>query len=261
MKFDQLRKLNDIELVAATESVVKSEREILLSVLHHLRETDRRKLYPALKYKSLFEYVVQKLGYSEDQAFHRISAMRMLKSFSPEVVDHRYPNMKFAELLDILLDLGIQEFDPGKKIVRSYQKKDSMPKVMTCSEIQVTESLKPDRLNDTQKKTVQNAITNEKSPAASWVKLLNHDIKNSNSCQNPRFIPADLRRAIWKRDQSCCVNCKSQFALELDHIIPIALGGESDAGNLRLTCRPCNQRAGWKKLGAMMMSSKSRHHS
>ncbi len=64
---NDLRKLDDRELLSATENIVKAEREILICVLHHLREIDRRKLYSALKYKSLFEYTVKKLGYSEDQ--------------------------------------------------------------------------------------------------------------------------------------------------------------------------------------------------
>lgn len=36
--------------------------------------------------------------------------------------------------------------------------------------------------------------------------------------------------------------------LELDHVIPIHLGGPNTAENLTLACRPCNRRKGHKNL-------------
>jgi 5-methylcytosine-specific restriction endonuclease McrA len=55
-----------------------------------------------------------------------------------------------------------------------------------------------------------------------------------------RFIPANLRRTIWKRDLGKCKNCKSTYALQIDHIKPFALGGMTEESNLRLLCRSCN---------------------
>ena len=59
-----------------------------------------------------------------------------------------------------------------------------------------------------------------------------------------RSIPAAVRREVWRRDQGCCSyvdrhtgrRCGSRFFLELDHIVPVALGGAAEAGNLRLRC-------------------------
>ncbi len=313
----ELRNLSDHQLLSATENIVKTEREILLSVLQHLREIDRRKLYSALKYKSLFEYVVKKLGYSEDQAFRRISAMRMLKSFPAEMAQqiesklqegtlclthlnmaqslfkkeeahqkisienkmdlfaklentstreaerivieqssqsanfptekirpindnlselkvvlsleqlgkiqklkgllaHKNPKMAFPELLEILLDLAIAKLDPGQK--------PAAPRV---------------------KATPDGSDLNLKFP------LLKSGAIQSK--QNSRYISAELRREIWRKCQSRCVNCKSTFALEIDHIQPLAHGGKSEVTNLRLTCRSCNQRAAWKKIGPEKM--------
>ena len=59
-----------------------------------------------------------------------------------------------------------------------------------------------------------------------------------------RAIPAAVRREVWERDQGCCSyvdrgsgrRCGSRRLLQIDHILPYALGGRADAGNLRLLC-------------------------
>jgi hypothetical protein len=79
-----LKKLSDECLLNQMEKFVYDERQILTVILHHLREIDRRRLFSALKFGSLYEYAVKKLGYSEDQAYRRIAAMRLLKEI-PEL--------------------------------------------------------------------------------------------------------------------------------------------------------------------------------
>ena len=76
--------INDSTLIETTEKLVREERELLTKVLHHLREIERRRLFSSLGFKSLFDFAVRQLGYSEDQAYRRISAMRLLKEI-PEL--------------------------------------------------------------------------------------------------------------------------------------------------------------------------------
>lgn len=79
-----LKNLSDQELLLRTDDLARRERELLNQVLHHLREIERRRLFSDLGYKSLFDYAVKRLGYSDDQAARRISAMRLLKEL-PEL--------------------------------------------------------------------------------------------------------------------------------------------------------------------------------
>ncbi|NMC87734.1 MAG: HNH endonuclease [Candidatus Moranbacteria bacterium] len=37
-----------------------------------------------------------------------------------------------------------------------------------------------------------------------------------------------------------CVQCGSKNSLELDHIIPFSLGGDTTEENLRTLCKNCN---------------------
>ena len=59
-----------------------------------------------------------------------------------------------------------------------------------------------------------------------------------------RHIPAAVRREVWRRDGGCCSyvdrhsgrRCGSRYRLEIDHIVPFALGGGAEPDNSRLHC-------------------------
>jgi len=53
---------------------------------------------------------------------------------------------------------------------------------------------------------------------------------------------ASVRRAVFAEE--ACVNCGSKYALEEDHIVPQAVGGDSSRENLRLLCRKCRPAGG-----------------
>jgi 5-methylcytosine-specific restriction endonuclease McrA len=63
----------------------------------------------------------------------------------------------------------------------------------------------------------------------------------------------NIRQYVWQRDQGKCQNCSSQYALEVDHKQPKALGGSDTLNNFRLLCRACNQRAAIEALGIKKM--------
>ena len=74
-----LCKLDDRQLHSQLKSLVSNERELLTSILRHLREVERRRLHSDFGCSSLFEYATTQLGYSEAEAFRRIQAMRVLR--------------------------------------------------------------------------------------------------------------------------------------------------------------------------------------
>jgi len=55
-------------------------------------------------------------------------------------------------------------------------------------------------------------------------------------------IPSELRRAVFERDGGRCVECGSNFDLQYDHVLPVALGGATTLENLQLLCAECNRR-------------------
>jgi 5-methylcytosine-specific restriction endonuclease McrA len=77
---------------------------------------------------------------------------------------------------------------------------------------------------------------------------------------NARSIPAHVRREVWQRDGGRCTfqsatgrRCECRRGLELDHVKPVALGGEASTENLRLLCRTHNQLEAERRLGKEFM--------
>jgi 5-methylcytosine-specific restriction endonuclease McrA len=86
------------------------------------------------------------------------------------------------------------------------------------------------------------------------------------SSSDPRQIPAAVRSEVFRRDEGRCTfvsesgqRCESRTRLELDHVTPIARGGESTAANLRLRCRVHNQHEAECTFGAGFMERKRQH--
>jgi hypothetical protein len=79
-----LNHTHDKDLLTQIQQLIQSERDLLVSILHHLREIERRRLFADLGYASLFDYTVGELKYSEGQAGRRIAAMRLLKDLPAE---------------------------------------------------------------------------------------------------------------------------------------------------------------------------------
>jgi hypothetical protein len=75
-----------------------------------------------------------------------------------------------------------------------------------------------------------------------------------------RHIPAAVKREVWLRDGGRCQFrlengelCGSTHRLQFDHVRPVALGGESTVGNIRLTCAPHNLLAARRVFGDALM--------
>jgi len=77
-----------------------------------------------------------------------------------------------------------------------------------------------------------------------------------------RYISADVRHGVEVRDGGRCsyvasdgTRCCETKNLEFDHRVPFALGGKSDANNLRLLCRAHNKLAAEQVFGREMIQN------
>ena len=57
-----------------------------------------------------------------------------------------------------------------------------------------------------------------------------------------RYIPSDVKKAVWERDGGRCVECGSTHRLHYDHEIPFSKGGSNTEKNIRILCKKCNLR-------------------
>lgn len=76
-----LQSVSDNALVRRLERLRGCERNIVVRILHHLHEAEKRSLYLRRGYCSLFEFCTEHLKYSRSAAGRRIAAARALGDF------------------------------------------------------------------------------------------------------------------------------------------------------------------------------------
>jgi 5-methylcytosine-specific restriction endonuclease McrA len=87
--------------------------------------------------------------------------------------------------------------------------------------------------------------------------------RRGRGSSDPRYIPLDVRWAVWKRDGRRCtfvgengLRCPACTDLDFDHIIPVGRGGASTVDNVRLLCAAHNQYEAERIFGAGFMETK-----
>ena len=83
MKQKCFETMSDREVVERLDKLLREERRLTAAVLVHLGEVEARRLYLPAACSSMHVYCVRVLGMSEDQAFKRIRAARVVRRRPP----------------------------------------------------------------------------------------------------------------------------------------------------------------------------------
>ncbi|MGK5084309.1 HNH endonuclease signature motif containing protein [Bdellovibrionota bacterium FG-1] len=134
---------------------------------------------------------------------------------------HTHPHLELSQLIELLADRALQQLDPARKKVRAGKEPQA---------------------------------SQEAAPVP-------HDNATPTSVLR-RPIPAAIRKQVWTRDGGKCTyiapetghKCESRFGLEIDHRTPLAKGGGSDLGSLRLLCKQHNQWEAIRHFGQPQMA-------
>jgi hypothetical protein len=78
---DSPNELSDAELLTATRRLVGRSNQLLASLLAHLGEVEARGIHRVRACASLYAYCIYELRFSEDEAFRRVSAARLVRRF------------------------------------------------------------------------------------------------------------------------------------------------------------------------------------
>lgn len=258
------------------------ERKVLSEVLEHLREVDRRRLYADYGHSSLWDFCIAELGYSEGCASRRIAAMRLLREL-PELKQeliagqHTLSSLaqaqkffraekKHGAALSVARKQAVLSQIAGKsarECERELSRLSSVPEERVETKVAISERL-AEKLRRLQ------ALRSHAQPGANYsevieflademLKKLDPERKPAATPAPPTpavsrrsrlHIPTATRRHVWQRDRGKCTACGTRYFLELDHVVPVALGGVHSAANLRLRCRAHNQRAAIPKFDA-----------
>ena len=81
-----LEHLSDAELLTQTRSLVGRSNRLLAELLAHLGEVEARGIHRTRACSTLYTYLIYELRFSEDEAFRRVSAARLVRRF-PSLLD------------------------------------------------------------------------------------------------------------------------------------------------------------------------------
>ncbi len=148
------------------------------------------------------------------------------------LLSHNNHDMNYAELIDLLADRELKRSSPNLKKCRNTA--TPAPELGKGSGA----NSKPVRVSEPEPVTA----------ASSASATLTAGIFAKKEFKKGRYIPAGVRRAVWKRDQGCCTfisregkKCDSKYQLQFDHIQLYSKGGAHSVDNLRLLCASHNR--------------------
>ena len=279
----KLSHLSDQALLQQTLTLVKKEKEILSEILLHLEEVRKRRLFSELGFPSLFQYCVKQLGYSEDQAYRRINALKLMKEM-PEVQakissgELTLSNLAVAQTLfkteakvdrkAVLAAIAHKSKREAEKVVRTFSSRPQEEKKVFSFSLTPSQE---EKWTAVKSKLAQCNLSEEEileklcdlflapkpEPKPRAKAKAAPETSTAKSPAPPRNaatqISRPLRREILARDKYRCTQCGSTNALQIDHKLPKSLGGPAHPNNLRILCRPCNQRSAIQLLGMTKM--------
>lgn len=126
-----LKHLTDAVLLARLNELVGQEREGTADLIEHLSEVDRREIVLDAGYRSLFDYCVNVLRYSEAAAFLRIRAARAAAKFPRVLADLRSGTIHLDAIMRLYPHLNDENSDRLLTQASGASKRDVLALVAT----------------------------------------------------------------------------------------------------------------------------------
>ncbi len=267
------------EIANRLSALVKEERRITQEILDLINTALGQRAYLELGYPSMFEWLTKGFGYSHSAAYRRIEAAKLLRAV-PEVASKLETGEINLSVLAKAQSVFRAEEKAGRPlgpeqkldVVESLEKKSlqQAEQVLTTafpgtpkaeSQRAVTEDIIRLSVN-LERKAAENLkrvgeILSHHCPGATDGELIAYALNFLLEKKEPlRKAPAaaatgcvaqERRQVIQTADATCeYVSpitgnvCGSRFQIQIDHIIPRALGGTDAPSNLRCLCRQHN---------------------
>jgi hypothetical protein len=276
-----LKVLSNADLFLKARDDVKNETAATLELLHTLREIERRRAFADKSFPSLFDFCVDFLGYKRGAAYRRILAMRALKDL-PEIEAKIQDGS--LNLMTLAQAQGFFKQQAREAVPLKIEEKRNILRNLEHKSVRETEKFFVDKQPISRPKENLKPVDSENYllTATMPVRMKEKLDKlrallgpEGNNLENMLILEKSLDIAInnlkvpalgkmktlWLRDKSQCtfveqgsgLRCPQKTHLEVDHIQPRALGGDSSLENLRLLCKAHNQRAAIRVFGLRRM--------
>lgn len=240
---EDLTKIPPNKLLIRLKNASAEERRLQMDIIRLLAEVDRRRLYAFRGYRSLFDFCVRELGYSDAAAWRRISAMRLLKEI-PQAEERLASGKVNLSQVTSIQNFLYSQTRNAHRTFSAEQKLELLTAVENKSaretervlaaispSIPISERERSLNANETEIRFVADSplkskldrlkdLNSHRDPSRSYSKLfdwlsdlgieeIDPSAKTPNASvegitRNGRYIPVSLRRAVWSRDGGRC---------------------------------------------------------
>lgn len=243
----ELNKTEKLELLQQMENKSTREVERELIGLSHQPTLMAEKFQASTRLNELG------LEFTKFEAFLGPDQLELLNEFR-NFYAHELPDHADGSVLVFLLEKAVH-FKKKKLglLEKDQTKTNSKMEVGKKAELEIKNK---DTVSQQNGNTTRNATNVENSQnAAPLPSAPKVHFEKATSLR--KTLKISVQREAWRRAESCCqqldpgtqTRCRSRFALEIDHVIPIALGGTDDIVNLQLLCQAHNSRRAMKTFG------------
>jgi 5-methylcytosine-specific restriction endonuclease McrA len=287
--------LSDSELVQEVTHRAARERTATAELIRALIEFDRRRLYLGEGYPSLFAYCTGALHYSEYSAFNRIEVARAAARWPQLLARLEDGSLHLSGARLLAPHLTADNVEAVLDSARHKSKRDieEIAAHLAHRSVLMASGSGQYRLHLTISGAARDTLQQLQALMAHQVR--NGDVaviveqalalllakvqrKRQAATARPRstppnasappatsgssrHIPAAVRRAVWRRDDSRCAfvgaqgRCAERRGLELHHVVPFAAGGTATLANIQLRCRAHNMYEAETYLGAEVVAA------
>lgn len=280
--------LPDADVVAEVSRRAARERHATADLIRALIEFDRRRLYLAEGYSSLFAYCTSVLHYSEHGAFNRIEVARAAAKWPQLLACLEEGSLHLAGARLLAPHLTAENIEMALEAARHKSKREieDVAARLAHRTLLVAVAAEQYRLHLTISRATRDRLREVQA-------LLSHQLPDGNPAvifdralellyqhlsreragatdrprapQPPkarsRHIPAAVKREVWKRDGGRCAfvgrqgRCPERRFLEYHHVVPHAADGPPTASNIELRCRAHNVYEAEQHFGAAVVTA------
>ena len=236
--------------------LVGKEKYYTTKILEKFIYLINSRAFAELGYSSLYEYAMKELGYSEDQAYRRIAAAKVLRVV-PEAKDLSLSKLVKASVL--LKDKNLERAELVARVLslkdKTAREADKITRNQTSKKIELNEETL--KLLEEVKYDLNTGDTNEliqklckfyknktKPRETNKIRATKVDKKQLTFS---RYIETHVKDEVLKKSGHQCEfissqgkRCEAKTKLEYAHHYPYSLGGENTVKNLKMLCKTHN---------------------